>query len=157
MIFTVETMIGLANDAHRGQRDLAGQPYIRHPLRVMEAVANDGPISMCVGVGHDTIEDSKGKVTFASLEMMNCPIMIIEPLRLLTKEPGKKYSEADYMAMVREIAKHPVARRVKMADLRDNMDLTRLRGIEDGMAMSEADKDRIAKYAMAWGYLKSKG
>jgi hypothetical protein len=114
-----------------------------------------GEIAMATGVLHDTVEDSKGKVTFQLLETIGFPSLVLDPLRLLTKTPGVKYTDELYMDMIKSIARNKTARVVKMEDLLDNMDVRRLRGIHDGMPQKDAD--RLSKYARAYGYLLQHG
>jgi (p)ppGpp synthase/HD superfamily hydrolase len=150
-LFTTDTAIQFAVRAHFGQRDRAGQPYIKHPIRV--AMAQENEIAFKVGVLHDTIEDSKGLITFDHLIEAGAPEEVVEPLKLLTHETG--ISTADYMASIRAIKLNPTATAVKLADLKDNLDITRLRGRREGL--TEKDMARLAKYYEAWTILKGDG
>ena len=131
----LERAVAIATAAHRGQTDKAGVDYILHPIRVAEAVSTvDEKI---VAMLHDVVEDCEGW-TFERLEAEGFSATVIEALRLVTKIKGE-----DYEDFVRRAGGNPIARAVKIADLRDNMDLTRLREI------TGKDMERIAKYKRA--------
>lgn len=131
----LERAVAIATAAHSGQTDKAGADYILHPLRVAEAVSTvDEKI---VAMLHDVVEDCPGW-TFERLEAEGFGASVIEALRLVTKVGGESYED-----FVRRAASNPIARAVKIADLRDNMDLTRLREI------TGKDMERIEKYRRA--------
>ena len=127
--------IVIATIAHRAQFDKAGKPYILHPLRVMLRLDNE--TDMIVGVLHDTIEDTD--VTPVYLQLQGFPPEIIEALDHLTHRTGE-----DYDAFIERVKSNAIARRVKLADLADNADVSRL--VEP---LSEADLARTAKYEKA--------
>ncbi len=116
---SLEDAIEIALKAHWGQRDLAGKAYILHPLRVMHAVQSE--IEKIVAVLHDVVEDTN--VTFSDLERLGFSPEVIEALRLLTHEKNDFYEE-----YIRKIGRsgNLTALRVKLADISDNMDLSRL-------------------------------
>jgi (p)ppGpp synthase/HD superfamily hydrolase len=126
-------MIVIATNAHDGQFDRGGRPYILHPLAVMQMLKTDDEELQCIAVGHDVIEDTK--VTYSELIEAGISQRVIDGIRALTKVPGETYDE--YKARV---LANPDARKVKKQDLRHNTDIRRLRGV------SEKDFDRIAKY-----------
>ena len=132
---TLERAIALAATAHAGQTDKAGAPYILHLLRVMMAQASE--TAMMAAVLHDLVEDTDH--TFDDLADEDFPEPVIEALRHVTKREGESY--ADFAARA---GSHPIARQVKIADLEDNMDVTRLDAVGD------ADAERLAKYLRAW-------
>ena len=136
---TLEGAIALAADAHRGQRDKSGQPYILHPIRVMLRCQTDE--QRIAAVLHDVVEDT-GR-TFDDLRQLGYPEEIIAALDCLTKREGEPYE-----AFVERAASDPIARVVKIADIEDNMDLRRLPGI------SEKDVERIARYVRGWRRLQ---
>jgi (p)ppGpp synthase/HD superfamily hydrolase len=110
---TLERAIAIAAEAHAGQRDKAGNPYILHPLRVMLAVtATDERI---VAVLHDVVEDTPW--TLEALRAEGFPNDVVAAIDAMTRRDGE-----DYVEFVRRAAAHPLARPVKIADLRDNMD-----------------------------------
>jgi (p)ppGpp synthase/HD superfamily hydrolase len=136
---TLEDAIALAAEAHRGQRDKSGQPYILHPIRVMLRCQTDA--QRMAAVLHDVVEDT-GR-TLDDLRELGYPEEILAALDCLTKRDGEPYE-----AFVERAASDPIARVVKVADIEDNMDLRRLPG------MSEKDVERIGRYARAWWRLQ---
>ena len=114
---TLERAIQIAAQAHAGQVDKAGQPYILHPLRVMLRV--DGDHERIAAVLHDVVEDSD--VTVAQLEAEDFPPEVLDAVRALTKLPGETRIDAAARA-----ARNPVALVVKLADNAENMDLSRI-------------------------------
>lgn len=136
----LEKAIALALDAHTGQTDKAGKPYILHPLRVMQQLKTE--TEQIVGVLHDVVEDSE--YTFEDLENCDFPNKAIAAIKLVTKQPS-----VDYQAYLASIKSNPIARNVKLADLRDNMNLQRLQTI------TEKDLQRQAKYKKAVEFLSN--
>jgi len=137
---TLEHAIGLAVEAHRGQVDKNGQPYILHPLRVMFRL--EGEVEQIVGVLHDVVEDSQ--ITFDDLRRLGYTEEIITALDGVTRRADETYEE-----FVVRSGTHPVSRRVKLADLEDNMDLRRLAG-----ELTERDFERLQRYRRAWELLR---
>jgi (p)ppGpp synthase/HD superfamily hydrolase len=134
-VSTLERAIVIAAEAHAGQVDKAGAPYVLHPLRMMLRLSsNDERI---VALLHDVCEDCPGW-TFDRLRGEGFADHIIEALRSVTKRDGE-----DYEAFVRRAAGNPIGRSVKLADLHDNCDLSRI------AAPSERDLQRIEKYRRA--------
>ena len=132
---SLERAIAIAAEGHAGQVDKAGAPYILHPLRMMLSVSsNDERI---VAVLHDVCEDCPGW-TFDRLRQEGFPDHIIEALRSVTKREGEAYED-----FVLRAATNPIGRRVKLADLHDNCDLSRI------ATPSERDVQRIEKYRRA--------
>lgn len=118
MIYTHLTnrAMRIAYDAHQGQTDHGGIPYIYHPIHIAEQM--DDEISVCAALLHDVVEDTK--VTFRDLER-DFPPEVIEVVRLLTHDKS-----VEYLDYIRELKKHPIARKIKLADLLHNSDETRL-------------------------------
>lgn len=137
---TLEDAIALAVEAHRGQRDKAGQTYILHPLRVMFRL--DAETERMVAVLHDVVEDSPW--TLERLRELGYPEEVLSALDCLTKREGETYE-----AFIERVRPHPLARRVKLADLEDNMDVRRL------SAVTSKDAERLARYRAAWARLKA--
>jgi (p)ppGpp synthase/HD superfamily hydrolase len=135
----IKHAIQIAVKAHAGQRDKAGQPYILHPLRMMFAV--EAEEERIVAVLHDVVEDCAGW-TFERLKNHGFSHAVLEAMNSVTKKPDE-----DYMTFVRRAGANPIGRQVKIADLRDNIDLSR---IADPSARDHA---RIAKYMEALNYL----
>lgn len=120
MVYTELTRkaMTLAYEAHHGQVDQAGVPYILHPVHLVEQMEDE--ISCCVALLHDTVEDTQ--VTFEQLEQM-FPEAVMDALKLLTHR-----KEVPYLDYVRAIGKNPIAVKVKLADIAHNSDQTRLAG-----------------------------
>lgn len=136
---TLEDAIALAAEAHRGQVDKSGQPYILHPLRVMLRCQTQA--QRIAAVLHDVVEDT-GR-TFDDLRALGYPAEVLAALDGLTKRDGESYE-----AFVERAAANPIARVVKLADIEDNLDLRRLPGVSD------KDVDRLARYVRAWRRLQ---
>jgi (p)ppGpp synthase/HD superfamily hydrolase len=140
---TLERAIEIAAAGHAGQKDKAGAPYVLHPLRMMLALATNE--ERIVAVLHDVVEDVSGW-SFERLRQEGFSEEILAALDSVTKREGE-----DYDAFVRRAAVNPIGRRVKMADLRDNCDLSRI------AAPTARDHERIAKYRRALAYLEAPG
>jgi hypothetical protein len=116
-ISTLEKAIALATAQHRDQKDKAGQPYITHPLRVMQNV--HGADAQMAAVMHDLLEDTNTNVQ--DLAALGFSQTVIDAVIALTKlEHDSRYSAAQ------RTVKNAIACQVKLADLTDNMDLSRL-------------------------------
>ena len=141
MIYTEQTekALNLCYQAHTGQTDKGGVPYVFHPVHLAEQM--DDEISTVVALLHDVVEDTA--YTFADLEKMGFAEDAIEALKLLTHDPAEPYQ--DY---VERLSANPIARKVKLADLTHNMDKTR-RGHDPH------NKERKIKYAKAMAALKN--
>lgn len=113
----IEKAIVLAARKHSGQIDKAHQPYIFHPLRLMLKVKT--PEQQIVAVLHDILEDTD--TTVVDLISLGFSQQIIDAIEALTKRPNESRIEAAYRAV-----KNPIARIVKLADVADNMDLSRI-------------------------------
>ena len=140
MIYTPLTKkaIKLCFEAHEGQLDKSGLPYVTHPLHVAEQV--EGEYETCVALLHDVIEDCGYSAD--DLRAAGFPDEVVEAVELLTHDEGVPY--LDY---VRAIQPNALARAVKIADLRHNSDLSRLDEVTD------VDRARVAKYAEALAIL----
>ena len=114
---TLERAIEIAARAHAGQTDKGGNPYILHPLRLMLAVGT--PHARMAAVLHDVVEDSP--LTLADLREECFPREVVDAVDALTKRDGE-----DRLQAAARAARHPVARAVKLADVRDNLDLSRI-------------------------------
>jgi (p)ppGpp synthase/HD superfamily hydrolase len=136
---TLEDAIALAVEAHRGQRDKAGQTYILHPLRVMMRLETEN--ERMAAILHDVAEDTP--YTLERLRELGYPEEVLGALDCLTKREGESYE-----AFIERVRPHPLARRVKLADLEDNMDVRRL------LAVGPRETERLARYRAAWARLK---
>ncbi len=116
----------IAAEAHYGQRDRYDQPYILHPIRVMQGLEN--PLEKICAILHDVVEDSDW--TLELLKKEGFPAAVLEAL--------------DCRA-----AQNPIARQVKLADLKDNMTLQRIDSLNPG------DFERLQKYHEAWKFIQS--
>jgi len=137
---TLEDAIALAAQAHRGQLYPApgGEPFILHPLRVMLRV--ETPAARIVAVLHDLIEDTP--YTLAELRRRGYPPTIVTALDLLT------HRDADpYAAYIARLAPDPLARRVKLADLADNL--------ANNRRLPPDPRARIARYEQAIAALQA--
>ena len=123
----------LATNAHAGQFDRGGKPYILHPLKVMHYLKSDDEELMCMALLHDVIEDTK--TTWHDLVDAGCTPRVLAAVKALTKMPGQTYDEYKENVFANEDAM-----RVKMADLRHNTDIRRLKGV------TQKDLDRLEKY-----------
>lgn len=135
---TLEKAIQIASEAHHNQYDKVGRPYITHAFRVMEKGKNETE-KIC-GMLHDVVEDSEW--TLEQLASEGFSAEVIDILERLTHPPGEPYEE--YLG---RILTHPVAIRVKINDLEDNMDIRRLTYI------TENDTRRLNKYLSAYRLL----
>jgi (p)ppGpp synthase/HD superfamily hydrolase len=143
---TLEKAVEIGARAHAGQVDKAGAPYLLHPLRSMLAMSTTE--ERIVAVLHDVVEDTP--VTFDDLRAEGFSETVVEAVAAVTKldsEIGKSWEH--YEAFVLRAASNPTARRVKLADLRDNSDLSRIAN------PSEKDHARVAMYRRAIALLES--
>jgi GTP pyrophosphokinase len=129
----LERAIDIALDAYAGQTDKAGATYIRHPLRVMEAM--DTETERIVAVLHDVVEDSD--YTLADIEAA-----FGETVRDAVDALTKRDDEAYLDEFIPRAAANDIARKVKRADIEDNMDLTRLPEIDDDILAKQATYHR---------------
>lgn len=109
--------IALAAKAHKGQTDKAGQNYILHPIRVMMQCGDEK--EMMAAILHDVVEDCD--YTLDDLQEMNYPAEVIRAVECLSQKKGE-----DYFHFIDRCASNETARRVKLLDLKDNLDVTRL-------------------------------
>ncbi|ENV32750.1 HD domain-containing protein [Acinetobacter gerneri] len=115
---TIEKAIALAAKKHAGQLDKGEQPYILHPLRLMFRMKTTQ--QQIVAILHDILEDTD--TTVVDLISLGFSQEIIDAVVALTKHKGESRIEAAYRAV-----KNPIARMVKLADIADNMDLSRIK------------------------------
>jgi len=134
----LDKAIQLACHAHAGQRDKAGQPYILHPLRLM--FTQTSTTEKITAVLHDVVEDSE--VSLHDLSAHGFSQAIIDALDCLTRKRGETYEN-----FIQRIAQNPLATRIKIADLNDNIDVTRLD------KLTEKDLARIQKYHQSLSFL----
>jgi (p)ppGpp synthase/HD superfamily hydrolase len=133
----LEKAILVATKAHAAieQREKSGVPYILHPLRVMLQTRTE--VEMMAAVLHDVVEDTK--LTLEDLRREGLPERVIEAVDCLTNREGEPYDD-----FIERVKTNPIARNVKLADLKDNMDITRL------VQLSGKDVTRLNQYLRAW-------
>jgi (p)ppGpp synthase/HD superfamily hydrolase len=148
----LEDAIILAVEAHRGQKDRAGEPYIMHPIRVMTRMKTEE--ERIVAILHDVVEDTE--VTLDQFRQRGYPESVVDAVEALSKkvdrcaagtgfydsEGKEKYSHA-----IRRVKENPLATKVKLSDLLDNSDLGRL------PAVMPEDLKRLDRYNRAMQYL----
>lgn len=134
--------IKLAANFHASQFDKAGEPYFLHCIKVMHYLKTNDEELQCIAILHDIIEDTK--CTDIDLEEAGMTKRIIDGIVSLTK--SKDISIEDYL---NQILKNKDAIKVKMADLRHNSDIRRLKKIR------QKDFDRIVKYHQMYQELKN--
>lgn len=130
----LEQAIELACREHRGQTDKAGQPYILHPLRLMLRFHTEP--ERIVAVLHDVVED--GAVKLDQLRELGLSEAVVQAIDHLTRRRDETYD-----VFIDRVATDALATRVKIEDLRDNLDVSRLAGV------SEQDARRLNKYVRA--------
>jgi (p)ppGpp synthase/HD superfamily hydrolase len=126
-------MLVLATTRHAGQFDRGGNPYILHPLKVMYYLKSNDEELQCIALAHDLVEDTD--TSYDELRELGFTERIIQGIAALTKVPGETYDQ--YKERVKANAD---AVKVKMADLRHNTDIRRLKGV------TEKDLARVEKY-----------
>ena len=134
----VDLALSIARKAHEGQLDKAGVDYIEHPIYVASQV--DTEEEKAVALLHDVIEDSP--VSAEGLLQAGLPETVVTAVQVLTKK-----KEQDYQTYLETVKKNPLARVVKLADLKHNSDLSRLSSI------TEKDRERLKKYKKAIDFL----
>ena len=132
--------ISITAKAFEGKTDKGGTPYILHCIHVMNAVREYGEDAMCVGIMHDLVEDTD--YTIENIVEMGFSREVCYSLSLMTHDMELPYD--DYIKL---IATNEIARRVKLADLRHNSDILRMKGLR------KKDFDRLEKYHKAFMYL----
>lgn len=137
MIYTDKTKraIKLCFKAHAEQYDKSGLPYAHHPLHLAEQM--DDEESTIVALLHDVVEDTE--YTIKDIKGMGFGDAIVEALVLLTHDPSVPYFE-----FIKAIVENPLAKKVKLADLKHNSDVTRL-----NHEPTRADSERLHKYRLA--------
>lgn len=136
----LETAIMIATKAHAGQLDKGGQPYILHPLSVMMRV--DRIEEKIVALLHDVIEDSD--VTMDQLKGYGFSAEIVTAVDALTHQPEESYEN-----YIERIAKNRLATTVKLADLKENMNLSRIPN------PTKRDQQRLLRYQNAYQRLEN--
>ena len=136
----IDIALAIARKAHAGQVDKAGVDYIQHPLYVASQVKTEQ--EKAVALLHDVLEDSD--ITVADLLAYGLSNKVVTAVQTLTKKKGQSYQE--YLEKVKS---NNLARVVKLADLKHNSDLSRLKSV------TNTDYDRVEKYKNAIRYLST--
>ena len=136
MLYTPLTKkaLKLSFAAHKDQMDKSGMPYVYHPFHVAEQMETEETVA--VALLHDVVEDTD--YTLEDLKAMGFPDSVTEALALMTHDDSVPY--LDYVAKLKD---NPIARAVKLADLRHNSDLSRLEVVD------EKALERVEKYKKA--------
>ena len=145
----LEKAIKIAVEAHAGQVDKGGNPYILHPLRVMLSLNSEE--ERIVGVLHDVVEDCDGW-TWERLKEQGCSDEIIEALQSVSKTPSeeaeyrslnKEKKMVHYLEFIERSKANKIGRKVKAADVKDNLDISRIDDI------TVRDINRLNRYKEA--------
>ena len=131
----IEVALQRALTAYAGKVDKGGKPYILHPLRLMAQLHDTE--GQCVALLHDVIEDSD--ITADDLRLDGFPESVVSAVEALTKRQGEAYE-----TFIERVRPHPLARRIKLLDIEDNLNLLRL------SVVTAHDLERVAKYHRAW-------
>lgn len=136
----LEKAIKIALKSHTDQIDKAGQPYILHPLRLMQKFREED--ERIVAILHDVVEDSD--ISLKDLKESGFSDAVVNAIDCLTKRKDEEYHN-----FISRITANELAKKIKIEDIKDNMDLTRLKSITD------KDQERIVKYHTALNILLS--
>ena len=131
----LEEAILIAVQAHKNQRDKVGETYILHPLRLM--LKMDSETEMIAAVLHDVAEDSNW--TLADLKREGFSEEVLSVIECLTRRDQETYEE-----FIERVKLNPTARKIKLADLEDNMEIKRI------SEPTEKEWGRLKKYHQAW-------
>ena len=137
-IATIEDAIAIAAEAHKGEKDKAGAAYILHPLRMMLRLKTE--TEMIAAVLHDVVEDTSW--TIEKLRAQGFSEEVLEAIECVTNREGESYEK-----FIERARKNPIARRVKIADLEDNMNIRRIGELKP------KDLERLEKYHRSWRVL----
>ena len=136
-----EKALMVAMRAHEGKVDKAGAPYVFHPIRVCEACRSE--VEKVVALLHDVVEDSD--ISLDELGEMGFSSKVIDAVDSVSRRDGESYED-----FIRRCSANDVGRAVKLHDLEDNMDISRLE------KLSGDDIRRLSKYHKAYMFLKGK-
>lgn len=141
MIYTPLTKkaLRISFEAHKNQIDKSGMPYVYHPFHLAEQMEDE--YTVCVALLHDVVEDTD--YTLTDLIEAGFPAPVTDAIALMTHDDA-----VPYMDYVKKLRNDPIARAVKLADLRHNSDLSRLDVIDD-RALERADKYKEAIMLLA--------
>jgi (p)ppGpp synthase/HD superfamily hydrolase len=139
---SLDKAIALTVKAFEGKKDKGGNSYIRHCLRVMHRVEelSGSEDEMIVAILHDVAEDTR--YTLEDLKDLGCTEAQLKAIDALTKREGESYRER-----IKRVKQSTVATKVKIADIKDNMELWRIKGAPE---LDDKSKNRLAEYI--WAY-----
>jgi (p)ppGpp synthase/HD superfamily hydrolase len=137
----LDRALALAVDAHEGHRNSTGGAYILHPLSVMARVETD--VERVVAILHDAVEQGSDRLSLARLRAEGFPEEIVAAIDCLTRRDGEAYDD-----FIDRLAPNGLARRVKLADLADNLDLLRR------SALTRDDLEGLQMRLRAWHRLR---
>ena len=137
----LDRALRLAVQVHSGHADRGGRPYLLHVLQVVCACKEDLDAAVLAAL-HDVVEDST--LTLKDLREQGFSQAVVEGVDALTRRDGEAYEDA-----IERVAKHPLARKVKIADLESNMDVRRLSQV------TATDIGRLERYTKAWRRLST--
>ena len=140
---SLDTAIALTAAAFEGVYDKGGKPYIMHCLHVMNSVSHLGYKTMMVAVMHDLVEDTSWTVDYLRIKGFHADV--VQGVAYMTHDAGETYD-----SYIETIGSLQMVIPIKMADLRHNSDITRLKDVR------EKDFARLTKYAKAYKYLEGK-
>ena len=137
---TIEDAVAIAAEAHKGVKDKAGAAYILHPLIMMMRLKTEA--EMITAVLHDVVEDTSW--TIEKLRVQGFSEEVLEAIECVTNSEGESYEK-----FIERAGRNPIARRVKIADLEDNMNIQRIDELKP------KDLERLEKYHRSWRILKA--
>lgn len=150
-LLNLNRAIYIASKAHLNDLDKGGSPYILHPIRVMQRLRTQDQDLMCIAILHDVIEDhghhgyifdEGGKYTYKEYLELIASRRVLEALDCLTRRKGEEYED-----FIDRCCLNYDAVLVKIEDLKDNSDITRMKGLRD------KDFERLKKYQAAYAKL----
>ena len=133
---TLGRAISIAAEAHAGQKDRAGAPYILHPIRLM--IQMDSEDAMMAAVLHDVVENSTW--TLDDLRKEGFSNEVLNAVDSLTQRDKER---EDYWDYIKRAGSDPIALKVKLADLLDNLNPNRLNKV------TKEDEKRFERYRKA--------
>ena len=139
----LSNMIALAAQAHKGQLDKQGQPYILHPIKVMQFLKTEDEELQCIAIGHDLLEDTDTKES--DIYQITESFRVLNGIKALTKVNGETYEQYKEKVLASKDAML-----VKLADLTHNTDIRRLHGI------TEKDIKRLDRYCKFYTEIKER-
>lgn len=136
MIYTILTQkaMKMCYEAHQGQFDKGGVPYVFHPMHIAEQMDTEEEI--CVALLHDVLEDTN--YTVEDICALGFPDSVIEAINCITRPKGM-----DYIEYIKQVKKNNIATKVKLADIENNSDEQRL-----SLCISDVEKLR-KRYKLA--------